>query len=129
MDRSFFISPKIIQDAKWLTFCPNLLQISNLCLQIFKSDARGTVTLPSVGELYGSEYESCWYRAEVVHVEPKDGKVHVLYVDFGNTEVVSIDQLRHLPDSVLNLPRQVRDCYKSCDDTHRIGMSLMFGCL
>jgi len=58
--------------------------------------------------------DQLWYRAEVVDVVGP-GLVHVRYVDYGNSETVSVWQLRKLIDSFLVLPVQVEpQCLRNC---------------
>lgn len=53
-------------------------------------------------------YDKRWYRALVTDVRKK--KVTILYVDFGNSEKVSISKLVALPGKFLNIPMQARPC-------------------
>ncbi|KAM7308903.1 RING finger protein 17 isoform X2 [Ixodes scapularis] len=53
-------------------------------------------------------YDKRWYRALVTDVRKK--KVAILYVDFGNSEKVSMSKLVALPGKFLSIPMQARPC-------------------
>ncbi|XP_076034852.1 tudor domain-containing 6-like isoform X2 [Oratosquilla oratoria] len=56
------------------------------------------------GELYGCLYnvDDCWYRGRVVNVLD-DKRCEVHYIDYGNTDIVSTDVLRNLPEALCGL--------------------------
>ncbi|XP_028651615.2 tudor domain-containing protein 1 [Erpetoichthys calabaricus] len=53
--------------------------------------------------------DNLWYRAAVLGYTT-DGKIHVGYVDFGNSEEVSIDRLCPIDSKFLELPFQAISC-------------------
>eukprot|EP00055_Hartaetosiga_balthica_P002903 m.5706 g.5706 ORF g.5706 m.5706 type:complete len:877 (-) comp2457_c0_seq1:83-2713(-) len=64
--------------------------------------------VPQVGSLCSAEFslDRHWYRAKVL--EEVDGGYHVLYVDFGNEEVVSKRNILPLPESCKSIKPQAR---------------------
>lgn len=59
------------------------------------------------GELYAGKFsvDDQWYRVEVCTVGK--GAVEVLFVDYGNMEVTTLDNLRTLDQSLEIYPGQV----------------------
>ncbi|KFM72252.1 Tudor domain-containing protein 1, partial [Stegodyphus mimosarum] len=53
-------------------------------------------------------YDNAWYRCEITDLT-SEGAV-VLYVDYGNSEIVPIENLRVLEDYFINFPVQVHFC-------------------
>ncbi|XP_066272832.1 uncharacterized protein [Branchiostoma lanceolatum] len=70
----------------------NKLQVGDLCCAKFEQDAR-------------------WYRARVVSKCPGDRSVTVLFVDYGNIEVVDISKTTACPAEVANIPAQASECF------------------
>ncbi|XP_052252046.1 tudor domain-containing 6-like isoform X2 [Dreissena polymorpha] len=68
---------------------------------------------PEVGEYIGVFYfdgqHSSWYRAEVVELIGQD-RVKVLFIDYGNVDVVSVKDVRKLERKVLGLGRMAIHC-------------------
>nr|CAD7429615.1 unnamed protein product [Timema monikensis] len=56
---------------------------------------------PKVGTLVSAYSDGCWCRARVKAVEPH---LIVHYIDFGNTEVTTLDNLRPLPETLVQDP-------------------------
>ncbi|KAH9496218.1 hypothetical protein Btru_010525 [Bulinus truncatus] len=56
------------------------------------------------------QYMEGWYRAKVKKID--SNKVRVMYIDYGNSEDITIDCLQHLPDSdlVVNTPALAIKC-------------------
>ncbi|XP_064610797.1 putative ATP-dependent RNA helicase TDRD12 [Liolophura sinensis] len=50
-----------------------------------------------------------WYRAKIVSVG-NDDKVDVLFVDYGDTETMSVQDIREIPEKYLRLPFQAMEC-------------------
>ncbi|XP_070535128.1 tudor domain-containing protein 7-like [Ptychodera flava] len=76
--------------------------------------AEDCVTRPQIGRLYCAKYpaDGNWYRAVVKQILPTK-KVEVLYVDYGNREVISISNLREPTTAnphITKLPYQSVDC-------------------
>lgn len=57
-----------------------------------------------VGLLCASEFHSIWYRARVIATEPE---IKVDFIDYGNQEVCTKDQIKALPYDVSKYPDQV----------------------
>ncbi|KAL5010751.1 hypothetical protein ScPMuIL_013056 [Solemya velum] len=51
-------------------------------------------------------FDSCWYRALIVDIDAQTAQILVLYVDYGTSELVTIDRIRSLAPKYLNLPAQ-----------------------
>lgn len=58
----------------------------------------------SADQLVLAQYEDDWFRARVLSTS-NDGQVDVLFIDYGNSSTVEMNQLRHLP-SHLRCPPQ-----------------------
>jgi len=81
-----------IQESNPATFAPYAFQkAGDLCLSKFAADGK-------------------WYRASVVE-RPKGNQVTVLYVDYGNTETVTLGSLKTIDKRFSALPYQAKDCY------------------
>ena len=72
---------------------------------------------PVLGQLFIAKYsqDDVWYRAKVVQVDNlgtlgDDCKVKVQFVDYGNEEIVDIDQLRPFQHQFKCLPAQAVHC-------------------
>uniref|UniRef100_A0A8D8Q1V8 Maternal protein tudor n=1 Tax=Cacopsylla melanoneura TaxID=428564 RepID=A0A8D8Q1V8_9HEMI len=71
-----------------------------------------------VGGMYAvfNEREDAWYRAQLISLEDDDSSGSgldmycVKYVDLGNTDLVTKDGLRELPDSIREMPTVVKNC-------------------
>ena len=50
-----------------------------------------------------------WYRAQIVNLN-KNGTVKVYYVDYGNSDVLNITELRKITSTICQLPAQVVKC-------------------
>ena len=62
--------------------------------------------LPAIGQLVAAKFtDDNYYRAIVTKIE--NDKINVSYVDYGNCEVTSLDQLRGLSDEL----KQVRNFF------------------
>lgn len=76
-----------------------------------------------VGATYASfnEQEDVWHRAQLISIEDDEAETGltmfcVKYTDLGNTDVVTKDCLRELPDHVRELPKVVRNCSLETSD-------------
>ena len=69
-----------------------------------------------VGQPYAarSEEDNCWYRSEIAR-QLQDGSVEVFYVDWGNSEIVPISNLRPLPPDQLTHPPMAYWCSLTSD--------------
>ena len=65
---------------------------------------------PSVGEFCAAKFslDDGWYRAKVLEV--KGNSVSVLYIDYGNSETLSLSRLKVLNSKFQNLPSQAIEC-------------------
>lgn len=66
--------------------------------------------------------DGIWYRARIIEV-PGNKDVVVQYVDYGNTERVSVFNLKKILDSFLILPAQVFEVFE-CGVSY-VGVKLM----
>ena len=69
-------------------------------------------TPPVVGDFVCGQFteDSKWYRARVLSLEPED-KAELLYIDFGNSEVVEISSIRSLYLSLPSHSPYALECY------------------
>ena len=67
---------------------------------------------PVLGELCLAQFsgDQCWYRA-VVEQEVSESQMMVVFVDYGNQDVVSVDSIRRITRSFILLPIQARECF------------------
>ncbi|KAL4232117.1 Tudor domain-containing protein 6-like [Mactra antiquata] len=74
------------------------------------SKSQSDVQSVMVGEIYCVRYsmDQGWYRAKVLKVT--DDQVYVQFIDFGNREITSLDNMRHLDDDLTNLSAQAVLC-------------------
>ncbi|XP_064396921.1 staphylococcal nuclease domain-containing protein 1-like isoform X1 [Halichondria panicea] len=56
--------------------------------------------------------DGLWYRAKVERIEGK--KAHVLYMDYGNKQVVPLSSLSALPAGYQNQPPQAQEYFLAC---------------
>ncbi|XP_069674346.1 tudor domain-containing protein 1-like isoform X2 [Periplaneta americana] len=75
-----------------------LLEVMGALLEITDSSPAGELR---IGAICAALYDNLWYRVEVLATEPK---VKVHYVDFGNEEICTSDQLKALPSSIKDIP-------------------------
>lgn len=61
------------------------------------------IGLPCLGQFTS---DNCWYRGLIIDVNHPHQQLTVLYVDYGNSEVITYDRLRALPIQYLDLPAQ-----------------------
>lgn len=76
------------------------------------------VGLPCVG-LFGSD--NCWYRAEILSIDNTGNQIKILFVDYGNVEIVPLKELRPILPKWLEFPVQmlictIRGIYKNVDE-------------
>uniref|UniRef100_A0A182QMP2 C3H1-type domain-containing protein n=1 Tax=Anopheles farauti TaxID=69004 RepID=A0A182QMP2_9DIPT len=64
--------------------------------------------MPALGELVLAKYEEVWYRATVC--EQFESTVSVFYVDYGNTAMVGMEEVRRWEDCFKYLPYQAICC-------------------
>ncbi|XP_014790430.1 uncharacterized protein LOC106883807 [Octopus bimaculoides] len=96
----------------------NLIQLAKDISEHISSENCRRIRQPFVGMKCLAPYnDGCFYRAKIVNIckpnkeDPcKLTKVNVLYVDYGNTEVVSSGSLQEIPYSLSQLPCQAICC-------------------
>ncbi|KAI0240502.1 hypothetical protein LSAT2_008731 [Lamellibrachia satsuma] len=92
----------------------SLLHIADELAQHAASYPSLTDIKPGVACCVQYSVDSCWYRAEVISMETTNGTlryVGVLYVDYGNTEYVTPDSVKVLPDEFRHLTAQAIPCH------------------
>ena len=62
------------------------------------------------GQLVCARYEDNYYRAEIVDVRQQGTLAEVFYIDFGNREVISINEILPLPLRFRDTPGQAIKC-------------------
>ena len=74
------------------------------------SPQREQLSEPSVGEFCAAKFslDDGWYRANVLEV--KDNSVSVFYIDYGNSETLSLSRLKVLNSRFQSLPSQAIEC-------------------
>jgi len=70
--------------------------------------------VPRRGDLVAALFavDGLWYRAKIEKVEKE--KIHVLFVDYGNRDVVSSTKLAPLPAQFVSYPAQAREYTLAC---------------
>ncbi|KAG0177109.1 hypothetical protein DFQ28_006390 [Apophysomyces sp. BC1034] len=103
---------------------------SNFYVQIINAEIRQLETLmtelskyqngrpheaikPRVGEIVSARFteDDAWYRAKVRRITHEG--VHVLYIDYGNSEILSTSRIRALPDRFKSLKPQAHEAVLS----------------
>ena len=75
-------------------------------------DVDDTITLPQTGMLCCGRYteDDGWYRALILASHIAEREVEVLYVDYGNIEVLPITRIKELKPQFAALPQQAVPC-------------------
>uniref|UniRef100_A0A915PD03 Tudor domain-containing protein n=1 Tax=Setaria digitata TaxID=48799 RepID=A0A915PD03_9BILA len=78
-------------------------------------DSKETVEVPQIGDVVIAYFEGSPYRAEIIEMESNSGSYRVVYVDYGNENVCTKEELFVLdkdqqPDEILYTPRQGIRC-------------------
>lgn len=75
-----------------------------------QTDSMPSVEKPELGVPYCAKYsyDNSWYRCEVTDISGED--ISVLYVDYGNSEVIPVERLRKLPGCFVDFPVQSHFC-------------------
>jgi len=93
---------------------PELAGLEDLMAQVQESNpsTAATFTFQKVGDVCLSQFsaDKKWYRASVVE-RPKGNQVTVLYVDYGNSEVVNVSGLKAIDKKFTSLPFQAKECF------------------
>lgn len=86
--------------------------IESLMQQINSAETKKQplLQIPKVGSIVASKFsaDKLWYRVKVMAVEDK--KIDVLYIDYGNSEVVPLKNLSSLDVRFTELPAQAFEC-------------------
>lgn len=79
-----------------------------------KAEGLPSVEKPELGVPYCAKYsyDNSWYRCEVTDVCGED--ISVLYVDYGNSEVIPVERLRRLDAHFADFPVQSHICKLHC---------------
>ena len=73
------------------------------------STARGFSQPPNPGDVCLAKYDQEWFRAQVLRQISRD-RFEILFIDFGNKEVVSLGLMKPMLDEFLSLPVQAVRC-------------------
>lgn len=70
---------------------------------------------PAVNQIVIGKYEidDLWYRAKVTKSEPSLDRYKLLFLDYGNTQVVNLENIRKMERKFLSFPFQLIECYLS----------------
>ncbi|GFY40548.1 tudor domain-containing protein 1 [Trichonephila inaurata madagascariensis] len=78
-------------------------------------------SLPEVGDLICAKFiDDIWYRGSVKKVSENDNSCEIHFIDYGNSEIISLENMKVLPNSlctfpVLSVPLKFRDIEKLQD--------------
>ena len=88
-------------------FLYNSCTVQSIVLQLYDGSSTTDVSGVMTGELYAGKFslDNQWYRVQIRDIS-KD-QIGVLFVDFGNMEMTTLDQLRMLDHSLARYPAQV----------------------
>ena len=81
-----------------------LNDLSDGLREVFEAEHCGLESVPSVGSLCCAKYcaDGLWYRAEIMAVE--SNKVTVQFIDYGNTDTLSLSSLARCPSKFTDFP-------------------------
>ncbi|XP_026689902.2 tudor domain-containing protein 1-like [Ciona intestinalis] len=86
----------------------DLLGVSECTTKLTKhcNNFKSLLSTPEVGKACSAYYEKdkCWYRAQITNLT--EGKAEVVYLDYGNSLKVSMEQLQNLPEEFASPPAQ-----------------------
>ncbi|KAF9415074.1 hypothetical protein BGZ94_000197 [Podila epigama] len=70
---------------------------------------------PRVNEIVSAKFteDNQWYRAKVIRNVPESKSVEVIYVDYGNAEVIPLTRVVPLPSQFNSLPQQAQEAVLS----------------
>uniref|UniRef100_A0A673AY03 Ring finger protein 17 n=1 Tax=Sphaeramia orbicularis TaxID=375764 RepID=A0A673AY03_9TELE len=71
-----------------------------------KAGEDNQIYCPVIGQACVARFDDKWYRAQIIGL-PGGRRVEVLYVDFGNTKILSVCDLRKIKDEFFALPSMV----------------------
>nr|CAD7444960.1 unnamed protein product [Timema bartmani] len=73
----------------------------NITLELNKIVSDCSPVVPKIGLACSALFMGDWYRGLVTSLSPQ---LKVFYVDYGNTETCSLNDLRTLPDNLIDIP-------------------------
>ncbi|XP_066457578.1 tudor domain-containing protein 1 [Eleutherodactylus coqui] len=91
----------------------NLTKVTNSLKNLYSnSSSMKTAYTPEAGEVCVAKYQQDqqWYRALVYNVEANIKTAQVLYLDYGNTETVSLDNVQVMDKDLVLLPPCALHC-------------------
>ena len=67
---------------------------------------------PTIGELVLAQYSvnNKWYRSQITQTFTIEQEVEVIFLDYGNSEVIPFSKLRELPQQFSILPPHAKEC-------------------
>ncbi|XP_029980184.1 RING finger protein 17 [Sphaeramia orbicularis] len=74
-----------------------------------KAGEDNQIYCPVIGQACVARFDDKWYRAQIIGL-PGGRRVEVLYVDFGNTKILSVCDLRKIKDEFFALPSMAIHC-------------------
>ncbi|CAI2177546.1 18398_t:CDS:10 [Funneliformis geosporum] len=80
-----------------------------------KNDASSAIFSPKNHDMVSAQFtgDDQWYRAKIRRVIPESKSVEVIYIDYGNSEVIPLTRVRQLPDKFKQLPFQSKEALLS----------------
>ncbi|PSN33896.1 hypothetical protein C0J52_09564 [Blattella germanica] len=85
----------------WAQFVDHESELTNLLTVLNDGETHNGVTVVEPNMLCAGLFENLWFRAKVICLEPE---LKVLYIDYGNEEICSIDKLKSIPVSLKEIP-------------------------
>ncbi|GFR09541.1 tudor domain-containing protein 1 [Trichonephila clavata] len=83
----------------------NSTDFAILTEKLLNPDLKPFSQKPIIGDLVcARSADKCWYRASIQSIIDNDSKYKVLFIDYGNCEYVSFDNVKCLPDDLLQYP-------------------------
>ena len=103
-----YVSSVVNPGNFWIQFdADRLTSMSNDVQRLGKTDMIGDV-FPGLYCCAKYSLDSAWYRARVLSV--KESKADVIFIDFGNTETVSIGEIRSMKEILYDTPALASKC-------------------
>ena len=67
---------------------------------------------PTIGEIVLAQYsvDNKWYRSQITQTFTTEQEVELIFLDYGNSEVVPFSKLRELPQQFSILPPHAKEC-------------------
>nr|CAD7263628.1 unnamed protein product [Timema shepardi] len=90
----------------WVQRVDQETALNGILLALFNQTLKSLSVKLEIGLMCVGYYENHWYRVRVKTLKPQ---LTVHFVDFGNTETTTSDQLRQLPESLFSEPDLLKD--------------------